>query len=644
MRIIFEGKFKAISSFEWDEIAPLSILTGVNGVGKTQQLGLIQKFYQPNTQANLVQFSNGKMQIEGTNFEPREVAYWDSTGSRFPSEGKQFGALDVLEISYTIFSKIDKNKLASIDRLYPRERINGERQSIIKNQQFKSIVESKWKQIIEYLEKYLSKESENFNVTDIAYNLPVDIFLDGQDIITSDNMEFIFYMYQYKKAVGLRQGKTEDYFGQPPWEILNEVLEISGFSYRVNFPELNPILDVIDNHMNIAASPTFSIKLLDPSKNEEIGFANLSGGEKIIMSLAMLLYYSEKRNKNRKLLLLDEPDAHLHPSMTKQFFNVIYETLVKKHGVRVILTTHSPSTLAIAPDVPECQVYELKKNPTQIVHDKSRSHSKSISILTSGLILVTTKTKLVFVEDEDDVSFYTEIYNTIREEYNEIDKTDYFGFIPASNRSNDETGGKSVVKTWIERFDRFSESIQGLIDKDLGNSPINSEIHVLNRYSIENYLLDPIVIFARLNNSSNQYLRQIIPGIEIPIGKEDKILSLSQDDLQKIADHFFNLVESEMKKDIRRFHFEQDKTLNDSQLGNIEYQNFKIQEVSFINGMRLQYPNWQLYHRGKNIRGVYQRVINEKTSFSNHDLLVGLLRLNQIPIELKELILKIKNE
>jgi len=103
-----------------------------------------------------------------------------------------------------------------------------------------------------------------------------------------------------------------------------------------------------------------------------------------------------------RLMLLDEPDAHLHPSLTKQFIQSIQDVLVKKFGVQVIMTTHSPSTIALSP---EGNIYELKKNPTSI--EKLGSKSQGINILTSGFISVTEGAKFVLVEDQSDVYFYS---------------------------------------------------------------------------------------------------------------------------------------------------------------------------------------------------------------------------------------------
>ena len=44
------------------------------------------------------------------------------------------------------------------------------------------------------------------------------------------------------------------------------------------------------------------------------------------------------------MLILDEPEAHLHPAWQNLFAQFIV-TLIKEYGVTVLLTTHSPNFL-----------------------------------------------------------------------------------------------------------------------------------------------------------------------------------------------------------------------------------------------------------------------------------------------------------
>ena len=146
-----------------------------------------------------------------------------------------------------------------------------------------------------------------------------------------------------KRQYGEEAFSDEDFHAKymmSPWDFVNETFQVAGLDFGINQP------DRVENTV-------FTPKLTKKSTGEEVLFGNLSSGEKIIMSFALCMYYAgEGRQLTTypKLLLLDEVDAPLHPSMSRHFISTITETLVKKLGVNVIATTHSPSTVAIAPN------------------------------------------------------------------------------------------------------------------------------------------------------------------------------------------------------------------------------------------------------------------------------------------------------
>jgi hypothetical protein len=128
--------------------------------------------------------------------------------------------------------------------------------------------------------------------------------------------------------------------GPPPWKLLNDALAGSGLSFQVTVPPM----DSLDN---------FEVKLVKTGSGELLDVGHLSSGERILLALALTAYQSsEDRLKVRppKILLLDEFDAPPHPQMVGGMLNIIQNSLVKAHGIKVILTTHSPWTVALAPD------------------------------------------------------------------------------------------------------------------------------------------------------------------------------------------------------------------------------------------------------------------------------------------------------
>ncbi len=109
--------------------------------------------------------------------------------------------------------------------------------------------------------------------------------------------------------------------GHPPWNFVNESLATAGLDFMINHPTLNE-------------NTPFQPELTKLSTGVKVPFGALSSGEKILMSFAFCVYYSNDRRQLSlypKMILLDEVDAPLHPSMSRDLINTIQKTLVESY-------------------------------------------------------------------------------------------------------------------------------------------------------------------------------------------------------------------------------------------------------------------------------------------------------------------------
>ncbi|MCW0404169.1 AAA family ATPase [Xanthomonas sacchari] len=84
-------------------------------------------------------------------------------------------------------------------------------------------------------------------------------------------------------------------------------------------------------------------------------FSNLSSGHKIVLlTITRLVETVEERT----LVLLDEPEAHLHPPLLSAFVRALSDLLVNRNGVAII-ATHSP---VILQEVPAQCVWKIWRN------------------------------------------------------------------------------------------------------------------------------------------------------------------------------------------------------------------------------------------------------------------------------------------
>lgn len=120
----------------------------------------------------------------------------------------------------------------------------------------------------------------------------------------------------------------EERLGKNPIDEINDLLsKVSKYSLYMNF--------------NNNSNPQLMCKTQDEVC---ISTKELSTGEQIIISLYMWQY--DKNPLHSTIFLFDEPDAHLNPKMAKMLIDVLKNTIVKKFGCQVIMTTHSLSTVA----------------------------------------------------------------------------------------------------------------------------------------------------------------------------------------------------------------------------------------------------------------------------------------------------------
>ena len=143
-----------------------------------------------------------------------------------------------------------------------------------------------------------------------------------------------------------------------------------------------------------------------------ISFDSLSSGEKIIFEL-ICYYIIANRASNLQLLILDEFDANLNPVLVDTYIRVIKDQFCSK-DINVILTTHSPSTVA-AVDPEDLFELSIENNRQKIVRATTPDVKKSIlkKLAPSFVyysefgnleyVLRDRKDKIVFVEGKKDV-------------------------------------------------------------------------------------------------------------------------------------------------------------------------------------------------------------------------------------------------
>ena len=106
-------------------------------------------------------------------------------------------------------------------------------------------------------------------------------------------------------------------------------------------------------------------------------FGNLSSGHKIVLlTITRLVETVEERT----LVLLDEPEAHLHPPLLSAFVRALSDLLVNRNGVAII-ATHSPVVLQ---EVPASCAWKIRRSGRSVEAERPdvETFGENVGVLT----------------------------------------------------------------------------------------------------------------------------------------------------------------------------------------------------------------------------------------------------------------------
>lgn len=186
-------------------------------------------------------------------------------------------------------------------------------------------------------------------------------------------------------------------YGPKPWDVVNKILgSFESLQYRVNSPEG---LDIFT---------PFQLELEHISKpNLKVGFESLSSGERILMALVATVYTSASDGYFPDLLLLDEVDATLHPSMIRNMLGVVRDVFLA-NDVSVILVSHVPTTIALAP---EESIYVM--NPSGPARIEKRTRNEALEILTEGFATMEQGLRIFDEVAASEITLVSEGHNAV---------------------------------------------------------------------------------------------------------------------------------------------------------------------------------------------------------------------------------------
>ena len=282
-------------------------------------------------------------------------------------------------------------------------------------------------------------------------------------------------------------------------------------------------------------------------------YKNLSAGEKAVLDLLLDLYLYDSR-EDTPIIVIDEPDIHLHANLESNLLKAIFE--LTPDETQTWIATHSIGMLRKA--------IELKKEfDNQVVFldfdidDQNKPHNfegkaiikpsaidrkrwrKIFSVALDDLAnLVSPKTIIICegkdIFDKDGKPFDVKVYERIfGDHYPDVE------FIGLGSE-NDITKHRPIIRNIIEKLHSDSVTVYSVFDKDNRNDIDFEYVHmgnnkVLSERDIENYVWSDEIIQIYLERENKlKHLNEII-------AEKNKLLDLEafDDDVKEITGRLY---------------------------------------------------------------------------------------------------------
>lgn len=284
-------------------------------------------------------------------------------------------------------------------------------------------------------------------------------------------------------------------FGEPPWDTLNRALDIMRLPYRLDVPGLHTYVAQRMQPFSEDVLPATRGRVRPLLRSRDgaalLSLDQLSTGEQTILALTTSLYATTLGSDSPslpRLIALDEIDATLHPSMVRALMAYVTDELVERLGIDVVMTTHSPTTVALAPPDSIWVVDAFSEDPL-----RKTTADEALSQLLVGVPSLSVKSenrRIVMVESRNDSRWYQQIFlateSLLASERSLV-------FMPVGgDQAEGPEGCERVIQLVTDLRRHGNGDVWGLIDKDTRQTSPPGVHFPPERYSIENYVLDPL--------------------------------------------------------------------------------------------------------------------------------------------------------
>lgn len=421
-------RYKSLQEgFEWSNIPPFAVITGVNGVGKTQLLeairgrtnganhggknqSILREITAPSGPVNLV-FSENTTQ-RGLSLNGL-IEYVNNVDQRLVQIRNLEQQINNYQNNINNLHHQYSQTSERVGRLQIENRIKTQEGYIrdLQNEKLNVNIYA-YDEELKRIAHKLSKKVDDLTEEEIRL-LAIDNF---ESLTTVDELtrfvtnENLRYMRRVTHLAETHQDEERESLvaQERPYQTINRLFRQYGFDY---FDMLDPFPfdGKLDGEIRFQGKG-----------GEVVDYNSLSSGEQAIVQFVIWSYGQDFRGNRLDTMVIDEPDAHLHPSMCKMMVEIFSEMSAKKEvgggGIRIMITTHSPSTVAFTP---EGSLFVMQREADNKRVIKPTTSEEAVEILSDGiftfsramsrfsLLSTSPKQNLVFVEGKTDVRHFT---------------------------------------------------------------------------------------------------------------------------------------------------------------------------------------------------------------------------------------------
>lgn len=285
----------------------------------------------------------------------------------------------------------------------------------------------------------------------------------------------------------------------------------------------------IDRHFGVSLqrlpfNPDKDLEIRAPYREQDCELDIVSAGSGLHQILKLAAFIAWRKSR---VVLLDEPDAHLHTSLQVQLASFLQE-LGAGLGTQIILATHSRDLISQAPMESIIPVDTLQRHlrPMQNIEHLLREYQRLGPISNIDLALLYQTKRCLFVEGPSDLQLLPLIAAQLG--FGIFTGPNQFVVFPFKGAEK-----FTMVKDLVELFEKMvGAAIRWFVlrDKDASTRRVLdywrnqaqqkgiANYHIWERHSLENYLLAPSVVTMAVEAAAT------LRGINPPSSQEVEAL------------------------------------------------------------------------------------------------------------------------